>query len=58
MGLEVKETLCTHCLHCWVCKHKEELIELTKKADHIFANSRIWCEIKCPYYMEYVEAAK
>ena len=50
---EVKETLCTNCIHLRVCKYKEELLEITSKADAIFDyGSRFSYVLKCPEYIE------
>ena len=48
---EVKETLCTNCAHLSVCKYKEELLEITSKADVIFDGSRFRYILKCPEYI-------
>ena len=52
METGTKETLCSKCLHLWVCKYKEELIEITSKADAIFDGSRFGYVLKCPQYSE------
>ena len=44
MEAGTKETLCSKCLHLWVCKYKEELLETTSKVCTIlFAASIIPC---------------
>ena len=52
MEAGTKETLCSKCLHLWVCKYKEELLETTNKADAIFNGSRFGYELECPEYIE------
>lgn len=52
METGTKETLCSKCLHRWVCKYKEELLEITSKADAIFDGSRFGYVLKCPEYIE------
>ena len=47
---EVKETLCSKCLHLWVCKYKEELLETTSKADVIFDGGTFGYVLICPEY--------
>lgn len=54
METGTKETLCSKCLHLWVCKYKEELLEITSKADAIFDGSRFGYVLKCPEYIENV----
>ena len=50
---EVKETLCSSCLHLWVCKYKDELLDTTKKVDAVLKNvGRFSCVLKCPEYIE------
>lgn len=49
---EVKETLCSSCLHLWVCKYKDELLDTTKKVDAIFDDSHFGYKLKCPEYIE------
>lgn len=52
METGTKETLCSKCLHLCVCKHKEELLEITSKADAIFDGSSFGYVLKCPEYIE------
>ena len=52
METGTKETLCSKCLHLWVCKYMEELLEIISKADAIFDGSRFNYELKCPEYIE------
>ena len=52
MEAGTKETLCSKCLHLWVCKYKEELLEIEKKAGAIFDSSRFYYELKCPERIE------
>ena len=53
MEAGTKETLCTNCAHLCVCKYKEELLEITSKADAIFDySSRFSYVLKCPDYIE------
>ena len=51
MEAGTKETLCSKCLHLWVCKYKEEMLEIEKKAGSIFDSSRFYYELKCPEYI-------
>ena len=51
METGTKETLCSKCLHLWVCKYKEEMLEIEKKAGAIFDSSRFYYELKCPEYI-------
>ena len=51
MEAGTKETLCSNCLHLWVCKYKEELLEITSKADAIFDGGRFGYILKCPEYI-------
>ena len=51
MEAGTKETLCSKCLHLWVCKYKEELLWIEKKADAIFDGSRFGYILKCPEYI-------
>ena len=50
METGTKETLCTNCAHLCVCKYKEELLEITSKADVIFDGSRFGYILTCPEY--------
>lgn len=52
MEAGTKETLCSKCLHLWVCKYKEELLEATNKADAIFNGSRFGYKLECPERIE------
>lgn len=52
MEAGIKETLCSKCLHLWVCKYKEELLKLDNKAGAIFDASRFGYELKCQEYIE------
>lgn len=53
MEAGTKETLCSKCLHLRVCEHKEELLEITSKADAIFDySSRFSYVLKCPDYIQ------
>ena len=52
MEAGTKETLCSKCLHLLVCKHKEELLEITSKTDAIFDGGRFGYVLKCPEYIE------
>ena len=53
MEAATKETLCSKCLHLRVCKYKEELLEITSKADATFDySSRFSYVLKCPDYIE------
>ena len=53
MEAGTKETLCSKCLHLRVCTYKEELLEITSKADAIFdCSSRFSYVLKCPDYIE------
>ena len=53
MEAGAKETLCSKCLHLRVCEYKEELLEITSKADAIFDySSRFSYVLKCPDYIE------
>ena len=51
MEAGTKETLCSNCLRLWVCKYKEELLEITSKADAIFDGSRFGYILICPEYI-------
>ena len=50
MEAGTKETLCSKCLHLRVCKYKEELLEITSKADAIFDGCRFGYILTCPEY--------
>ena len=53
MEAGTKETLCSKCLHLRVCEYKEELLEITSKADAIFNySSRFSYVLKCPDYIQ------
>lgn len=53
MEADTKETLCSKCLHLRVCKYKDELLEITSKADATFDySSRFSYVLKCPDYIE------
>ena len=47
---DVKETICTHCEHSWVCKYRDELISTVKSIDEIMTKSRFSYVITCPDY--------
>lgn len=50
MEVSTKETICSKCLHLWVCKYKEELLETTSKADIIFDGGTFGYVLICPEY--------
>lgn len=52
MEAGTKETLCSKCLHLWVCKFKDELLDTTKKADAIFDGGHFGYKLDCPEYIE------
>lgn len=33
----VRETICTHCEHCGVCKHKETYLEFFNAQENLYA---------------------
>lgn len=47
---EVKETLCTNCIHRDVCVYKDGFLEMNKKVENILTMTRFFCELRCPYY--------
>ena len=52
MEAGTKETLCSKCLHLWVCKYKEELLKLDNKAGAIFDGGRFGYVLNCPEYIK------
>lgn len=52
MEAGTKETLCSKCVHLWVCKFRLELLEMENKADAIFDGSRFSYKLNCPEYIE------
>ena len=47
---EVKETLCTNCIHRDVCMYREDFLETNNKVDNILNMTRFFYELECPYY--------
>ena len=50
---EVKETICSKCVHLSVCKFKDELMNKVKTIDPIMENSKFSCALFCQDYIEY-----
>lgn len=48
---DVKETICSHCEHLWVCKYKDDLLSKVKAVDEIMKNSRFSYILTCPDYI-------
>ena len=50
---EVKETICSKCVHLSVCKFKDELMHKIKTIDQIMENSKFSCALFCQDYIAY-----
>ena len=50
---EVKETICSKCVHLSVCKFKDELMHKVKTIDQIMENSRFSYVMVCRDYIIY-----
>ena len=50
---EVKETICSKCVHLSVCKFKDELMHKVKTIDQIMENSKFSYVMVCQDYITY-----
>lgn len=50
---DVRETICTSCVHLNVCRYKSELLETVKRLDDIIPidNGRFFYVLKCKDYI-------